>query len=251
MVMSQLKRVPGLKPELFASAEEPNALSPGELLSSPLVFFRKGLISQVGDLELLTILPPSPHRCWDVYWCQGRPPGPEVCQQAFYQLSISRLEKKKNECFTGSSYQNQATVSLYLWRVGPVVPLSVASHSVVSVIHGQWERARTYLHVHSMLSWEGEGSHVHNFTVCLFRFGSLQCWRGCPGPCVWAARAYHWATPPSTQLLLYYIVTVLVTVNLLVCLIYELNLYHRHVWTGGNSTQRIRHLSCLTHPGQP
>lgn len=66
MVMSQLKRVPGLKPELFASAEEPNALSPGELLSSPLVFFRKGLTSQVGDLELLTILLPSPHRCWDV-----------------------------------------------------------------------------------------------------------------------------------------------------------------------------------------
>lgn len=41
MAMSHLKRVPGLKPELFASAEEPYALSPGELLSSPLVFFRK------------------------------------------------------------------------------------------------------------------------------------------------------------------------------------------------------------------
>lgn len=178
--------------------------------------------------------------------------GPQglMCASKHSTNWVSPDLKKNNECFTGSSYQNQATVSLYLWRVGPVVPLSVASHSVVSVTHGQRERARTYLHVHSMLSWEGEGSHVHNFTVCLFRFGSLQCWRGCPGPCVWAARAYHWATPPSTQLLLYYIVTVLVTVNLLMCLIYESNLYRRHVCTGGNSTQRIRHLSCLTHPGQ-
>lgn len=47
------------------------------------------------------------------------------------------------------------------------------------------------------------------------------------------------------------IVTVLVTVNLLMCLIYESNLYRRHVCTGGNSTQRTGHSSCLTHPGQP